>query len=491
VDPDGNERLCTPAAFARQALPRVLYEIPLGAVAFLATGLTLALLNLSIFVRLFRVEPASAQLLPPSKARSICFFWSEVPENDSRFRVGGEISHIVGFFGGLARRGFTGSLVTALPIAHERLDPRLNQVIDDRGLPQWPGEVRQMAYNWKVLFRSRARLRKTRPALIYHRVSAYSFTGVLLSLCYRLPLIVEVNTSEVWEASVRGGTRFPALLSLAEKVSLAYAFRVAVVSKGVRDDLVARGTPEQRIVVNPNGVDADFFTPGAPDEAIVRKYGHAGKTVVGFLGSFNRYHGVDTLAKAVRLVAGSVDEVHFLFIGDGQLRSECEERIRQDGVARYVTMVGRIPHPEVPAHLNACHILVSCHRNMDDGTPFLGSPTKLFEYMAMGKAIVASRVGQIAEVLQDEETALLVEPDDPEKLAEAIFRLARDPALREALGARAREQVVARFTWDENVDRILSTVFGRNSRESSGIARLEEPARAAFGPEAPCSLDDR
>ena len=116
---------------------------------------------------------------------------------------------------------------------------------------------------------------------------------------------------------------------------------------------------------------------------------------------------------------------------------------------------GQVEHKKVPALLDACDILLSPHVPMTDGSEFFGSPTKLFEYMAIGKAIVASRLGQIAEVLDDEETALLVEPENARQLADAILRLSDSRELRERLGAAARRVAVERHTWKQNAQRVI------------------------------------
>ena len=118
-------------------------------------------------------------------------------------------------------------------------------------------------------------------------------------------------------------------------------------------------------------------------------------------------------------------------------------------------MLGAVEHDRVPPLLDACDVLVSPHVPLEDGSPFFGSPTKLFEYMAMGKGIVASRLGQIGEVLENETNALLVEPGNVVELAGAIERLADSPELRERLGAAAREAAVERHTWKHNAQRVI------------------------------------
>jgi glycosyltransferase involved in cell wall biosynthesis len=109
----------------------------------------------------------------------------------------------------------------------------------------------------------------------------------------------------------------------------------------------------------------------------------------------------------------------------------------------------------VPKLLDACDILVAPHVRLADGSEFFGSPTKIFEYMAMGKGIVASRLGQIGEVLVDEETSLLVEPGNVGELGNAIVRLIESETLRKRLGARAREVAAREHTWTHNARRVL------------------------------------
>ena len=116
---------------------------------------------------------------------------------------------------------------------------------------------------------------------------------------------------------------------------------------------------------------------------------------------------------------------------------------------------GTVEHDAVPMYLDACDILVAPHVPLADGSDFFGSPTKIFEYMAMDKAIVASRLGQIGEVLSHEETALLVDPGNVGELAGAIVRLVDSDELRVRLGENARAAAVQKHTWTHNAERVL------------------------------------
>ena len=133
-----------------------------------------------------------------------------------------------------------------------------------------------------------------------------------------------------------------------------------------------------------------------------------------------------------------------------------EHIIRQGGREQQTIFAGHVQHERVPALLDACDILLSPHVPLEDGSEFFGSPTKLFEYMAMGKGIVASRLGQIADVLADEQNALLIEPGSAQQLADAILRLMKSRELRERLGAAARRAAIERHTWKQNAQRVIN-----------------------------------
>jgi glycosyltransferase involved in cell wall biosynthesis len=187
--------------------------------------------------------------------------------------------------------------------------------------------------------------------------------------------------------------------------------------------------------------------------------------VLGFIGSFGRWHGAEVLADAFgRLLSDHPawrNNVRLLMIGDGLTRPEVEARLARHGVHEQAVLTGVVPQEEGPAHLAACDALVSPHVRNPDGTPFFGSPTKVFEYMAMGRGIVASRLDQIGEVLRHEETALLVEPGDAGALAAGLERLVSDEPLARRLGDAARRDALAKHTWREHTRRIVEALAER------------------------------
>jgi glycosyltransferase involved in cell wall biosynthesis len=298
---------------------------------------------------------------------------------------------------------------------------------------------------------------QAQPDFIYQRYARFSWAGVVASLRSRRPLFLEYNGSEVWVGRYWDRVGRLDLLERYERLNVDAAERIFVVSEVERRNLESRGVRAEKIVVNPNGVEVGRFRPGVGGAETRRELGLADEDVVaGFVGTFGPWHGVEKLAQAIKGIGKDVP-VRFLLVGTGSLHAEVAKELDSETQTGKVIFTGAVRHDRVPALLDACDILVAPHVPLADGSDFFGSPTKIFEYMAMGKAIVASRLGQIGEVLADGETALLVEPGNVEELGGAIVKLAGAEGLRRHLGERAREVAVKNHTWAHNAARVLKT----------------------------------
>jgi glycosyltransferase involved in cell wall biosynthesis len=294
---------------------------------------------------------------------------------------------------------------------------------------------------------------RARPDFIYQRYARFSWAGVAAAVQTKRPLLLEYNGSEVWVGRHWDRVGSLDLLARYERLNLEAATRIFVVSEVERRNLEARGITAEKIIVNPNGVDVERFRPGAGGCEARRELGLTDdELVAGFVGTFGPWHGVEKFAEAIKSIPAS-ERVRFLLVGSGSLHAEIEKQLESE--AGRVIFTGAVGHDRVPALLDACDILVAPHVPLADGSEFFGSPTKIFEYMAMGKAIVASRLGQIGEVLADQETALLVEPGNVGELTAAIVKLVDSNALREKLGTKAREVAEREYTWKHNAQRVL------------------------------------
>ncbi len=369
-------------------------------------------------------------------------------------QAGGAASHIKGVVEALIALGIEVEIVSNDEIAgFDRAKYRLTIIP-----PEAVGATRALfdIHNNLVFTRAAVPLvEQASPDFIYQRYARFSWAGVVAAARVQRPLFLEYNGSEVWVGRHWDHVGSLDLLERYERLNLRAAARIFVVSGVERKNLEARGVPAAKILVNPNGVDTEVFRPGIGGADVRRELGIGESEVVaGFVGTFGPWHGVVQLAQAIKMVPAGVP-VRFLLVGSGSLHGEVERILQAEGASRRVIFTGTVPHDRVPLLLDACDMLVSPHIPLADGSDFFGSPTKIFEYMAMGKGIVASRLGQIGEVLADDETALLVEPGNVEQLANAIVKLAQSPDLRTRLGAAARNIAMQKHTWTRNAERVL------------------------------------
>lgn len=305
-----------------------------------------------------------------------------------------------------------------------------------------------------------------RPTLIYQRLALGDSTGAFLAHKLGVPLVVEYNGSEIWASKHWGGGRtFARDFRVAEDLMIERADMLMTISEVLRDELASRGVPDSRIAWYPNCIDPAVFNPNrfrqADLDALRTRLGVPnGSTVITFLGTFGDWHGAEVFAASAAQLAEepSLGQLHFLFIGDGRRRRQCEETMAPAIAAGRATFAGLVPQHEAPLHLAASDVFVSPHVPNPDGTRFFGSPTKLFEYMAMRRPIIASRLEQVGEVLTHGKTAILVTPGDVDELAGAIRRVCADSALGASLAEAAGDEALSKYTWDKHIAHIAERI---------------------------------
>lgn len=371
--------------------------------------------------------------------------------------AGGSVSHTSGVTGGMLAAGHSVRFIASDDVPDvDRLKTPVT-VIPPGGRVRLFDEAAMVAYHHRFVAEARRLLEADRPDILYQRHSVFNAAGARLARDLGVPLVLEANYSEVEARAMWSRLQLRKLAERMERFAFQNADVLVTVSRIGAEALVPKGADPARILVNPNGVDPERFRPDIDGARIRREHGWQPDDVVcGFLGTFTRWHGVLFLAEQVVELVRRHPSVRFLFMGDGDLRSAVEDRLESAGVGRACAFTGLIDHHAVPAHLAASDLLVSPHLPFEDGTPFFGSPTKLFEYMAMGRAVVASNLGQIGEVIEDEKSGMLYPPGAAEAFLERMSRVIGDADLRGRLGAAARQRVIDNYTWQRNSERVIA-----------------------------------
>lgn len=328
-----------------------------------------------------------------------------------------------------------------------------------RYVPKAVYELMEFAYAW-VAYRKLARaVREHRPDCLYERYNLYLPAGVWIKRKFGLPMVLEVNAPIFEERRKYHGIALPWLARWTERAAWRGADKVLPVTRVLAQRVVDAGVPRERIMVIPNGIDwGKFGTVPDLDDAKV-KLGVRGRVVLGFTGFMREWHGLE---RVVDLIAQHRHEPwHLFLVGDGPARTSIEQRARELGVQDRVTITGVVGRDHVADYIAAFDVALQ-----PDVVDY-ASPLKLFEYLALARAVVAPDKPNIREVLTHEHNALLFDPGDAESFTRVIERLARDELLRKSLAQEARATIERDgYTWDRNAERVeqLFLALGVNSK---------------------------
>ncbi len=393
-------------------------------------------------------------------------------------QAGGSVSHTLGVIEGFLALGYT--VIVASSIMIEQFDGLAISFMQPLTIPkswQWlKWKVCCFISNFFFVAQSYAVCKKNKIDCIYQRYAVLNCTGVILSKWFKVPLILEYNGSEVWldlHWSKKKFIKLTWLLRFFELINIHCADQIVVVSKPLEDELVQRGVKKTKILVNPNGVHTARLDPMKLNDvrySIRKKLDIEDSFVFGFIGTFSQWHGITTLAAMIPEILKQKPQAHFLLIGDGDLlpffKHEVQEYINQ----KKVTCTGLVLSVEAKNYLSACDAFLSPTQPNADGTPFFGSPTKLFEYLSMGKPIIASDLDQVAEVVSPalhmkdlesplvvrDELGIIVPPKEIQAFVQAACRMIEcEDDLRLLMGSNARKKALECYDWKSHVERIM------------------------------------
>jgi glycosyltransferase involved in cell wall biosynthesis len=324
------------------------------------------------------------------------------------------------------------------------------------------GEVRRLLYDAELFPRLLRRFKDDPPDVIYERGSMFATAGARLAASLGCPFLLELNAPLSLEQAAYRHGELGDLAAAAEKWTLTKADAVLAVSAPLADHVASLGVAAERIHVVPNGVDPSIFHPGPSDPATRSRWGLDGTLVLGFVGGLRPWHGVETLPPLFEKLARRHEGLRLVIAGDGPLKEALSADIAKRGLGSRTVLTGALPQEEIPRLLREFTAALAPYPRPEH--PFYFSPLKLFEYMACGVPVVATALGQIADVVRDGETGLLCPPGDMDALEAACDRLLSDPALRRRVGLAAAREVSERYTWDANarqIARIAGGLLGR------------------------------
>jgi PEP-CTERM/exosortase A-associated glycosyltransferase len=282
-----------------------------------------------------------------------------------------------------------------------------------------------------------------------------------------IPVVYEVRA--FWEdaavdhrTTTEGSLRYRLTHKL-ETHALRQAAHVFTICEGLRRDIVGRGIPADKVTVIPNAVDIERFEPGGePDPALRARLGLDGATVVGFIGSFYAYEGLDLLLDALPALLQRRPEVRVLLVGGGPQDEALKAQARRLGLERSVVFTGRVPHTEVQRYYDLVDVLAYPRHSMR--LTELVTPLKPLEAMAQGRLLVASDVGGHRELIRHRETGWLFKAGSAQALTDAVVELLDRRADWPALRAAGREFVERERNWPVSVAR-YRPVFERLAGE--------------------------
>lgn len=359
----------------------------------------------------------------------------------------------------------------------EQTGKLLKHWLQDRGLSDSIGrELRPLIYNAWVHDPAMEALRADPPDAIVERLSLFGHVGIDLADALDIPLILEVNAPLVDEATTFRALQLTDLASEIEQRVLSRADAIITVSAVLADQLVGPGVSRKKMHVIPNGVDVDLFNEAASRDVCRANLGFKEEFVVGFAGSLKEWHGVDLLLESFALLRRDDPTARLLIVGTGPCETRLRERALEMKMGEAVVFTGAVTHDRVPEMLRAMDVAVAPFLEVDS---FYFSPIKLFEYMISGACVVASRLGQMADIIEDGVNGFLVTPGDECELCRVLEQARQSPDLRKQMGSEAAKVVRARYTWShtaratsniiEELVKVRKERRNESPRESSAV----------------------
>ncbi len=330
-------------------------------------------------------------------------------------------------------------------------------------LDRYFNQINSLLSNFRYFIKVWKIVHNEPPDVILMRYHRLNFTMLVFCKMKKIPLVLEVNAplSYEYRKYCKHILQLPIIPEFIEWINLRLADDVIVVSNQLKKYYEKWKIKSNKIHFVINGSDVDKFLASKMDNNILSNFKSKQNIVLGFIGSFHYWHGIDNLFRFIESTLESYKNVSFLLVGPGPLKDKLMKRVERANLSDKVYFTDYVPHEDIPKYLNLMDIVMALYPKMDF---FYFSPLKLFEYMAAGKAIVASNIGQISEIVEDGKNGMLFEPDNFDEMRRKVFNLIEDRDVRDKIGEQARIKILRNYTWRHTAQKVAKILAESSNR---------------------------
>jgi glycosyltransferase involved in cell wall biosynthesis len=318
-------------------------------------------------------------------------------------------------------------------------------------LPKWIYELLELSYSLLIAAKLIRAIIQFRPDFIYERYNLYQPVGVIIAKLFRLPILMEVNAPLVQERSRYSGLALPRFAKVIENFTWRWSTYALPVTQVLAEHVIEAGVDSDRIVVVPNGINQQVLKDldKRPDDKKT-----SDRITIGFTGFIHPWHGLDMALQSIAETnaASGNKKIHFLCVGEGDIRPDLEQQAKDLGIEKQIEFTGLVSRDAVFDYVAQFDIA------LQPSVTAYASPLKLFEYLAVGALVIAPDMPNIREIIS-EESALLFEPDKENGFYEQlVFALNHYDEL-DGMRRAARQLIVDKqLTWQENAAKVASLV---------------------------------
>ena len=304
-------------------------------------------------------------------------------------------------------------------------------------------EILELAYSIIVYIKLKKAIKRHNPDYIYERYNLYMPAGIVAKRKFNLPILLEVNAPLYDERKKHNGISLARLAKWSEQFVWRNADHILCVTHVLADIIEYNGVQKERITITPNGINPEKFIHVIEHDKAKELLGLNDSIVLGFVGFMRKWHGLEMIINFIAREGNK--KIHILLVGDGPGRAEIEEKAKRAGVESQVTITGVVSRDRVTDYISAFDIA------LQPAVVSYASPLKLFEYLALGKAILAPAAENIMEILESNKNAILFEPENMESLNKGLRLLINNAELRKGLGRAAQLTIKKNgYTWENN-----------------------------------------